>query len=111
MNGTLIADLGKEGLTKAVSGLKSIAHRGRLQILCFLLQDGERTVSDIVEATGLSQSAVSQHLARMKAAGVLSDRRDGHQVYYGVSGAHYANLVSALCTIYGTKSNRSNRSK
>ena len=68
-------------------------------ILCFL-QEKEATVNEIVEVTGMSQSAVSQHLSKMKAYSVLNDRRDGNRVFYRLSAKEYSQLVNALCQIY-----------
>ncbi|MDH4261683.1 MAG: metalloregulator ArsR/SmtB family transcription factor [Spirochaetia bacterium] len=88
-----------ENISKAVNGLKALAHPARLVILCFL-QDKEATVNEIVDLTGMSQSAVSQHLSKMKSFGVLKDRRDGNRVFYSLTNEHFANLVSSLCLIY-----------
>ena len=60
---------------------KTLANDKRQMILASL-RDGERTVSDIVDVTGMSQANVSQHLARMRAADVVSMRREGAFVYY-----------------------------
>ncbi len=87
-------------LTQASAGLKAIAHPARLRMLCALL-DGDRTVSELTALTGLSQSGVSQHLARMVAAGVLVNRRLGNQVFYAVVDLRYRALVESLCVIYG----------
>ena len=91
--------ISEESLSSAVQGLKAIAHPARLKILCYL-QGRESTVNEIVAMTGMSQSAVSQHLGKMRAYGVLVDRRDGNRVFYGLSDVQYGNLVDALCTIY-----------
>jgi ArsR family transcriptional regulator, virulence genes transcriptional regulator len=83
----------------AVSGLKAIADPSRLQILCSLTE-GELTVGDLVKKLDLSQSAVSQHLSKMKSSGMLTDRRDGNQVYYRLHEPIYAELVTTICRIY-----------
>ncbi len=83
----------------AADGLKAIAHEGRLQILCVLVGN-ELTVGEIVERVKISQSAVSQHLARMKSAGVLESRRSGNQVYYSVKERGFEDLVTTICKIY-----------
>ena len=59
---------------------KAFAHPGRLQILD-LLGDGERRVADLQELLGISKTSISQHMAVLKAVGVLSTRRQGRQVY------------------------------
>lgn len=89
-----------KSLKAAVSGLKAVSHAARLQILCGLV-GRELSVSDLVDLTGQSQSSVSQHLARMKSAGILADRRNGNVVFYSVKEAGYEGLITALCAIYG----------
>lgn len=59
---------------------KAFAHPGRLQMLD-LLGQGERGVSELQEALGISKTSLSQHLAVLKSAGVLSTRREGKQLY------------------------------
>lgn len=92
-------EIAPENMKDAVKGLKAIAHPARLNILCFL-QRKEATVNEIVDLTSMSQSAVSQHLAKMKAFGVLKDRRDGNRVFYSLTDDSYGTLVNALCRIY-----------
>jgi len=59
---------------------KAFAHPGRLQILD-LLGEGERRVSELQEALGISKTSLSQHLSVLKSAGVLATRREGKQIY------------------------------
>jgi DNA-binding transcriptional ArsR family regulator len=59
---------------------KAFAHPGRLQIL-ELLGHGERGVSELQEALGISKTSISQHLSVLKSAGVLATRREGKQIY------------------------------
>ena len=56
----------------------------RLQIL-WLMKSGERSVSEIAEALGLSMSNVSQHLRIMRDRGAIRPRRDGRHVYYRIA--------------------------
>ncbi len=60
--------------------LKAVANRRRLTILCKLSR-GERSVSDLGEAIGLSQSALSQHLARLRADRIVATRRESQTIY------------------------------
>lgn len=94
-----VEKLSEKSVESAVMGLKAIAHPARLKILCFL-QSHKATVNEIVEMTEMSQSAVSQHLAKMKAFGVLDDKRDGNRIYYSVTSRGFEQLVNALCQIY-----------
>ena len=59
---------------------KAFAHPGRLQMLD-LLGDGERRVAELQESLGISKTSISQHMAVLKAVGVLSTRREGRQIY------------------------------
>ena len=61
--------------------LKALAHPVRLRIVRGLLQCGCRNVSCMERATGQSQSAISQHLNRLRHAGVLECARSGNEVY------------------------------
>ena len=65
----------------------TLANPRRLKILS-ALREGERSVSELTTLTGLPQSTVSRHLAIMRAVGVVSARREGQQVYYGITSPH-----------------------
>ncbi|MBM4026526.1 MAG: winged helix-turn-helix transcriptional regulator [Planctomycetes bacterium] len=80
----------------AAEVLKAMAHPLRLQIV-ELLQQGERSVGEIVEAVGEKQAITSQQLTLMKGKGVLASRRDGAKVYYRL---HNFNVIRLLDCIY-----------
>ncbi|MEE2944761.1 MAG: metalloregulator ArsR/SmtB family transcription factor [Pseudomonadota bacterium] len=80
---------------QAARFLKSIAHRDRLKLLCALLE-GEQSVASIEAQVGASQSAVSQYLARFKAEGLVTARRDGRQIYYSISDPTVQSLIELL---------------
>lgn len=83
-----------------VSGiLKSLSHPVRLKVLCHLMEQ-ERTVNELTEFCGISQSAMSQFLNRMKAEGVLSSRKHGTFVYHGVADPSIKKLLIAIKEIY-----------
>lgn len=79
--------------------LKSLAHAQRLQILCHL-STGEKTVGELEELCGASQSAVSQFLGRMKAEGLLASERRGKFVVYRVTDGNVLKLMRALHKIF-----------
>jgi ArsR family transcriptional regulator len=62
----------------------SLANSRRLMILSSL-RTGEKSVSELVEDVGAPQATISRHLALMRAQGVVSDRRDGQNVYYQIT--------------------------
>jgi DNA-binding transcriptional ArsR family regulator len=68
----------------AAAFLKQLANEKRLLILCRLAL-GEATVSELCEMADLSQSAMSQHLAKMRSEGLVSGRKAGLQVHYSIA--------------------------
>ena len=98
------ADLGMAQLERkaaeAASLLKLLANENRLLILCRLALAREMSVSDLADAVGLSQSALSQHLAKMREEGLLATRRDAQTVYYRIADPNAAKLLGLLKSIY-----------
>jgi ArsR family transcriptional regulator len=86
---------GSDAPERAARFLKSLAHRDRLKVLCALVQ-GELPVSAIEAKVGASQSAVSQHLAKLKDEGVLTARRDGRQMFYSIQDEMVLNMIMLL---------------
>jgi ArsR family transcriptional regulator len=86
--------------TEAASVLKSLSNEKRLMILCKLLEEGEMSVLPIAEAVGLGQSALSQHLARMRAEKIVDFRRDGQTLYYRIADPKVAQLLKSLKAIF-----------
>ena len=86
---------------EAASFLKQLANEKRLLILCRLAM-GETTVSELCEIADLSQSAMSQHLAKMRAEGLVSGRKDGLQVHYSIADPRCVGILhhlkSQFCT-------------
>lgn len=85
-----------------VSGLlKLLANPGRLLIACELM-DGERTVSEIEQRTGVRQPNLSRDLARLRAAGLVATRRDGKAVHYRLKDSRIQLLMTALCAAFAS---------
>lgn len=83
-----------------VSGiLKSLSHPVRLKVLCHLM-DGERGVNELTEFCGISQSAMSQFLSRMKDEGILLSRREHYFVYYRIADEKILQLMRVIKEIY-----------
>ncbi|WP_312939129.1 metalloregulator ArsR/SmtB family transcription factor [Oscillibacter sp.] len=76
--------------------LKALANPTRLQIVHSLLNAGCRNVGCMERGTGVSQSCISQHLQKLKAAGVVAAERSGNEVYYRAASPEVARLVAAL---------------
>ena len=89
------AGAGSDAPERAARFLKSLAHRDRRKVLCSLI-DGELPVSQIEASVGASQSAVSQHLARLREEGVLKSRRDGRQILYSISDPVVLGMITLL---------------
>ncbi len=82
--------------------MKLLSNDQRLIILC-RLSDGELSVSELGEHVHLAQSALSQHLAKLRAHGVVATRREGQNIHYRVASPNAQKLVGALCELYGGK--------
>jgi ArsR family transcriptional regulator len=79
----------------AANLLRSIANEKRLVILC-QLYNGERSVGELEEVVGLSQSALSQHLAKLRSAGVVATRREAQTIYYSLKDPGAERVIGAL---------------
>jgi DNA-binding transcriptional ArsR family regulator len=75
---------------------RALGDAGRLAILQEL-QSGEKTVSDLVRATGRSQPNVSQHAAALARAGFIAARREANRVFYRISDPYVARICEAVC--------------
>ncbi|KQY55938.1 ArsR family transcriptional regulator [Aeromicrobium sp. Root495] len=85
-------DWGDDVVRLAVEVLRILADPTRLQIAGLVLDD-EASVSDLAERLGRPVPAVSQHLAKMRLAGLVTTRRQGNQVLYRVENGHVRQLV------------------
>jgi ArsR family transcriptional regulator, virulence genes transcriptional regulator len=88
-----------ESSNKAAQLLRAMSNPNRLLILC-LLNNRELSVSEINEQLTLSQSALSQHLAKLRQDGLVSTRRDAQTIYYSLSGTDAAKVIGTLHGIY-----------
>lgn len=77
--------------------LKALANEKRLLILC-QIGDGERSVGSL--QVGLSQSALSQHLALLREEGLVSTRREAQTIFYRIANPAVLKLIAALSDIY-----------
>ncbi len=87
---------------RASALMKTLGHRGRLMILCNLAE-GERSVGDLAEELGMSQSSLSQHLARMRGEGLVKTRRESQVVYYRLTDGEVRDVIKSLYDIYCPK--------
>lgn len=79
--------------------LKLLASEQRLLILCRLI-DGEASVGDLAVHVGLAQSATSQHLAKMRAEGLVATRREAQTIFYRLADPAAVRVLETLCEVY-----------
>ena len=88
-----------ENAESAAAFLKTLAHEGRLMILCHL-GGGEKSVGELEELLGMRQAAVSQMLARLREEGFVATRRDGKTVYYSLANQHTSEIIGMLYRLF-----------
>lgn len=86
--------------TQAVSLLKAIANESRLIILCVLNNQGEKSVGELEQIVGLSQSALSQHLARLRKDDIVKTRREAQTIYYSLADGQIKQVLDCLNTLF-----------
>lgn len=89
---------GKAGLI--ADRLRALGHDARLLVLCQLAKHGEVTAGSLTGVGGLSQSALSQHLARMREEGIVAYRRDGQTLWYRIADEKVERLMAELYRLY-----------
>ena len=94
-----IQELAKQS-TQAAELLRALANEQRLLILCHLSAAGELNVSALGERMNLSQSALSQHLARLREDGIIAFRREAQTLFYHVADDKAARMLAVLHDIY-----------
>lgn len=81
---------------EAVGLLKALASEPRLLVLCYLAEAGEMSVGELTAQVGLSQSALSQHLARLREEKLVATRKEAQTVYYRVCDPKAGQLLALL---------------
>jgi ArsR family transcriptional regulator, virulence genes transcriptional regulator len=84
---------------RASALLKAMSNEHRLMILC-QLQSGERSVGELERLVGLSQSALSQHLARLRRDQLVRTRRVAQTIFYSLNGIEATEVIRTLYGIY-----------
>lgn len=80
--------------------LKAIGNARRLMLLCKLVEHGEVSVSDLARDVGLSQSACSQHLAKMRDEGLVAFRRESQTLWYRIADPRVEALLATLYQLF-----------
>jgi ArsR family transcriptional regulator, virulence genes transcriptional regulator len=89
----------KEQAEKAACLLKLLSNECRLLILCYLLE-GERTVTQLNETVLISQSALSQHLAKLRAEKLVKIRKEAQNVFYSINSPEATAVISLMSDLY-----------
>ena len=85
-----------------VSGLlKLLSHPNRLLVACEMME-GERSVSEIEQSTGVRQPNLSRDLARLRDAGLVTTRREAKQVFYRLADNRIERLMQAMCAAFAS---------
>jgi DNA-binding transcriptional ArsR family regulator len=90
---------------RASDFLKALAHESRLMILC-ILAEGEQSVSELEQQLELRQPTVSQQLARLRADGLVSTRREGKTVYYSLASEEARIVIGAIYDVFCRKTRK-----
>lgn len=88
--------------------LRAMANERRLMILCELA-DGERTATELARAAGLQQSAASQHLAKLRADGLVRTRRNSQTIHYRLASREVMAVIDTLMKLYCPPTSRNRR--
>ncbi len=87
-------------LVRAAETLGLLSHPARLSVLCHLSTAGQLSVGELVGRIGLSQSAVSQHLAKLRHGGLVEGLREGQTIRYRIAREDAARLLETLHELY-----------
>lgn len=89
----------QKSVKQASALLKAMSNERRLLILCHL-SEGEHSVGELCALVGLSQSALSQHLAKLRHDGLVATRRSAQTVYYSVAAGEVESILRTLHELY-----------
>lgn len=89
-----------DGAAHAAALLRTVGNEHRLVLLCLLIEHGEMTVGALHEQVPLSQSALSQHLAKMREEGLVTFRREAQTLHYRIDDPNVATLIATLKTLF-----------
>ena len=89
----------KNKLKEIVSLLKALSNESRLVVMC-ALHKGEKSVGELEQIIGISQSALSQHLARLRKDGYVKTRRHAQTIYYSLCDVQATRVFEMICGLY-----------
>ena len=85
---------------EAAGLLKVMANECRLLVLCHLAESGELSVGQLTERVGISQSALSQHLAKLREEGLVETRKEAQSVFYRVCDPRAGQVLALLHDLF-----------
>lgn len=89
-----------EGASKAAALLRAVGNEHRLLVLCLLIEHNELSVGELMQHFTLSQSAFSQHLAKMRDEGLITYRRESQTLHYRIDNQNVKQLVATLKDLF-----------
>lgn len=92
-------DVMQKTAAEAEAMLKLLANRNRLMILCHLVKH-EKSVTELIDLVGLSQSALSQHLAKLREQDLVNADKRGQMIYYSLKDPKVEAILLTLYLIY-----------
>lgn len=90
----------EEQAAEAASLLRTLSNESRLLVLCHLAESGELSVGELVERIGLSQSALSQHLGKLREEELVTTRKEAQTVFYRICDPRAQQILALLHDIF-----------
>lgn len=88
-----------DNISTASGVLKALSNETRIKLMCMLM-DGERSAGELAEGTNMRLPAISQHLAKMRVAGLVVSRRDAQTIFYKAKDGVGQAVVGTLCDYF-----------
>lgn len=95
-----LVELFRKQASEAVGLLKALSNENRLLIMCYLAEAEEMSVGELAEKVALSQSALSQHLGKLREEGLVATRRQSQTIHYRVSDPKAVQLLTLLHDLF-----------
>lgn len=90
----------EKSISRASTKLRAIAHPLRLTVLSHLIKQ-PMNVSELLDLTNVSQPNISQHLAKMRALGIVDCKRKAQNIYYSISDNEVKAIIKSIKSIFG----------
>lgn len=94
----------EQALDEVTKYMKVLSHRSRLIVMCKVTRK-PHSVSELIELTGMSQTALSHQLAKLREEKMVKAERKGKEIYYSIANQHLADLVEYICCKFQTRGN------